>query len=124
MPVLTERRGRVLLIRLDRDAKLNAMDHAMTLGLDAAMNQLEDDAELWVGVLTGNGRAFSAGIAKAPSRGGGPTVGPTPEHLLSTTLSAEPRPGRDALSRRCASSSMLWRLVFANDYGVGRTFVR
>ena len=31
MPVLTERRGRVLLIRLDSEAKLNAMDHAMTL---------------------------------------------------------------------------------------------
>jgi enoyl-CoA hydratase len=61
MPVVTERHGRVLAVRLDRDAKLNAMDHAMTLGLDAAMNLLEDDAELWVGVLTGNGRAFSAG---------------------------------------------------------------
>ena len=61
MPVATERQGRVLVVRLDRDAKLNAMDHAMTLGLDAAMNRLEDDAELWVGVLSGNGRAFSAG---------------------------------------------------------------
>jgi enoyl-CoA hydratase/carnithine racemase len=61
MPVLTERRGRVLLIRLDRDTKLNAMDQAMTLGLDAAMNLLEDDTEAWAGVLTGNGRAFSAG---------------------------------------------------------------
>lgn len=61
MPVTTEARGRVLLVRLDRDAKLNAMDHAMTLGLDAAMNRLEDDDALWVGVLTGHGRAFSAG---------------------------------------------------------------
>jgi enoyl-CoA hydratase len=61
MPVVTERHGRVLLVRLDRDAKLNAMDHQMTLGLDAAMNLLDDDAELWAGVLTGNGRAFSAG---------------------------------------------------------------
>ena len=43
MPVTTEVHGRVLLVRLDRDAKLNAMDHAMTLGLDAAMNRLEDD---------------------------------------------------------------------------------
>ena len=57
----TEVRGRVLLLRLDRDAKLNAMDHAMTLGLDAAMNRLEDDDALWVGVLGGHGRAFSAG---------------------------------------------------------------
>jgi enoyl-CoA hydratase/carnithine racemase len=61
MPVTTEVRGRVLLIRLDRDAKLNAMDHEMTLGLDAAMNRLEDDDALWVGVLAGQGRAFSAG---------------------------------------------------------------
>jgi enoyl-CoA hydratase/carnithine racemase len=61
MPVTTEVRGCVLLIRLDREAKLNAMDQAMTLGLDAAMNRLEDDDALWVGVLTGQGRAFSAG---------------------------------------------------------------
>jgi enoyl-CoA hydratase/carnithine racemase len=61
MPVTSERIGRVLLIRLDRDAKRNAMDREMTLGLDAAMNRLEDDTELWAGVLTGNGRAFSAG---------------------------------------------------------------
>ena len=61
MPVLSERHGRVLLVRLDRDAKLNAMDRDMTLGLDAAMNLLDDDPELWAGVLTGNGRAFSAG---------------------------------------------------------------
>lgn len=61
MPVTTEVRGRVLLVTLDRDAKRNAMDHAMTLGLDAAMNRLEDDETLWAGVLTGAGRAFCAG---------------------------------------------------------------
>jgi len=61
MPVSIEVRGHVLLVRLDRDVKLNAMDREMTLGLDAAMNRLEDDEALWVGVLTGNGRAFSAG---------------------------------------------------------------
>ncbi len=61
MAVLTEARGRVLVVRLDRDAKLNAMDREMTLGLDAAMNRLEDEEQWWCGVLTGNGRAFSAG---------------------------------------------------------------
>jgi enoyl-CoA hydratase/carnithine racemase len=61
MGVTTEALGRVLLVRLDRDAKLNAMDRDMTLALDAAMNRLEDDEAMWVGVLTGNGRAFSAG---------------------------------------------------------------
>jgi len=61
MPVTTERRGRVLIARLDRAEKRNAMNGEMTRGLDAAMNRLEDEPELWVGVLTGLGGVFSAG---------------------------------------------------------------
>jgi enoyl-CoA hydratase len=61
MPVTTERRGRVLIARLDRPEKRNAMNGEMTRGLDAAMNRLEDDPELWIGVLTGLGGVFSAG---------------------------------------------------------------
>jgi enoyl-CoA hydratase len=61
MPVVTERRGRVLIAKLDRAEKRNAMDGEMTRGLDAAMNELEDDPALWVGVLTGLGGVFSAG---------------------------------------------------------------
>jgi enoyl-CoA hydratase/carnithine racemase len=51
----------VLVARLDRAEKRNAMDREMTRGLDAAMNELEDDPALWVGVLTGLGGVFSAG---------------------------------------------------------------
>jgi enoyl-CoA hydratase len=61
MPVTTERRGRVLIARLDRPEKRNAMNGEMTRGLDAAMSQLDDDPELWIGVLTGMGGVFSAG---------------------------------------------------------------
>lgn len=61
MPVTTERRGRVLIARLERAEKRNAMNGEMTRGLDAAMNQLEDDPDLWVGILTGSGGVFSAG---------------------------------------------------------------
>ena len=61
MPVTTERRGRVLIARLERAEKRNAMNAEMTRGLDAAMNVLEDDPELWVGVLAGAGGVFSAG---------------------------------------------------------------
>jgi enoyl-CoA hydratase/carnithine racemase len=61
MPVTTERQGRVLIARLERPEKRNAMNGEMTRGLDAAMNALEDDPELWVGVLTGVGGVFSAG---------------------------------------------------------------
>ena len=61
MPVVTERRGRVLITRLERAEKRNAMNGEMTRGLDAALSQLDDDPELWVGVLTGTESVFSAG---------------------------------------------------------------
>jgi enoyl-CoA hydratase/carnithine racemase len=61
MPVTSERRGRVLIVRLDRPEKRNAMNAEMTRGLDAAMNELEDDPELWIGVLAGASDVFSAG---------------------------------------------------------------
>jgi enoyl-CoA hydratase len=61
MPVTTEIREHVLLISLDRPAKRNAMNREMTLGLDEALNRLDDDDSLWTGVLSGLGGAFSAG---------------------------------------------------------------
>jgi len=59
--VTTERRGRVLIARLDRPEKRNAMNGEMTRGLDAAMSLLDDDPDSWIGVLTGMGGVFSAG---------------------------------------------------------------
>jgi len=76
MPVTSERRGRVLIARLDRPEKRNAMNGEMTRGLDAALNELEDDPELWVGILAGAGGVFSAGsdlkdgLHNATERGG------------------------------------------------------
>lgn len=59
--VRTEVRGRVLVIHLEREAKRNAIDAEMAEGIDAALNRLEDDPELWVGVLTGTRTVFCAG---------------------------------------------------------------
>ena len=61
MPVQTRREGRVCVVTLDREAKRNAIDEEMTLAIDAALNEFEDDPELWVGVLTGGPSVFSAG---------------------------------------------------------------
>ena len=60
---LVERRreGRVLVITMRRAAKRNAIDRAMADGLDDALNELDDDDELWAGVLTGTPDVFSAG---------------------------------------------------------------
>jgi len=61
MTVRTEHHGRTLLVRIERPGKRNAIDAATTAGLDAALNQLDDDPDLWVGVLAGTPEAFSAG---------------------------------------------------------------
>jgi enoyl-CoA hydratase/carnithine racemase len=59
--VSTRREGRVLLVAMERVAKRNAIDRAMADALDAALNDLDDDDELWAGVLTGAPDVFSAG---------------------------------------------------------------
>jgi enoyl-CoA hydratase len=68
--VLTEQRGRVLLITLNRPDAMNAINGALSNGLWAAVGRLNDDPSLTAGVLTGAGRGFSAGMdLKAFARG-------------------------------------------------------
>ena len=68
--VLTERRGRVMIITLNRPDAMNAINGALSQGLLAAIRELDADPDLTAGVLTGNGRAFCAGMdLKAFARG-------------------------------------------------------
>ena len=68
--VLTERRGRVLLITLNRPDAMNAINGDLSHGLWNAVNELNDDPGLTAGVLTGAGRGFCAGMdLKAFARG-------------------------------------------------------
>lgn len=60
--VLTEKRGRVLLITLNRPEAMNAINGALSSGLVAAADQLDDDPGLTSGVLTGAGRGFCSGM--------------------------------------------------------------
>lgn len=57
----TRRAGTVLVITLQRSAKRNAINRAMADALDRALNQLDDEPELQVGVLTGGTQVFCAG---------------------------------------------------------------
>jgi enoyl-CoA hydratase len=61
-PVLTERRDGVLLITLNRPDARNAVNAALAEGIAAALDALDADDELGVGVLTGAGKGFSAGM--------------------------------------------------------------
>jgi enoyl-CoA hydratase len=61
-PVLAERRGNVLLITLNRPEVRNAVNAALAAGVAGALDQLDDDESLSVGVLTGAGGFFCAGM--------------------------------------------------------------
>src|ERR1700679_4243628 len=61
-PVLTERRGNVLLITLNRPAVRNAVNAALAAGVAGALDELDADDGLAVGVLTGAGGFFCAGM--------------------------------------------------------------
>lgn len=69
MTVSRQREGRILVITIEREDKRNAINAAVTAGLDAALNELEDSPELWCGVLTGGRRFFSAGADLAAGPG-------------------------------------------------------
>ncbi len=71
--VLTEKRGRVLLITLNRPEARNAVNSDVGRGLMAACEQLDEDAGLTAGVLTGAGKGFCSGMdLKAFLEGGMP----------------------------------------------------
>lgn len=62
-PLLSERRGNLLLLRLDRPEARNALSPALMAALVAAVDEAEADPEVGAVVLTGTGdRAFSAGM--------------------------------------------------------------
>lgn len=75
--ILTETRGRVLLITLNRPEARNAVNSALGEALVAAVGALDSDNGLTAGVLTGAGGGFSAGMdlkafaAEGPPKGFG-----------------------------------------------------
>ena len=60
--VLTDRRDRVLLITINRPDQRNAVNAAVAQGISDALDELDGDADLSLGVLTGAGKGFSAGM--------------------------------------------------------------
>jgi enoyl-CoA hydratase len=61
-PVLAERRDGVLLITLNRPQARNAVNLALAEGMAAALDDLDADDDVTVGVITGAGAGFCAGM--------------------------------------------------------------
>jgi enoyl-CoA hydratase len=73
--VLTERRGHVQVITINRPEVRNALDGAAARALAAAADELDADDDLRVGVLTGAGGAFCTGMdLKGFLRGDKPSI--------------------------------------------------
>jgi enoyl-CoA hydratase len=60
--VLVEFADRVALITINRPAARNAVNRAVSLGIAAALDQLDARDDLTVGIITGAGGTFSAGM--------------------------------------------------------------
>jgi enoyl-CoA hydratase len=73
--LLTERRDATLLITIDRPTVKNALDLDVSEGIAEALDALDADPELAVGVLTGAGGNFSSGMdLKAFAAGKKPVI--------------------------------------------------
>jgi enoyl-CoA hydratase len=73
--VLVERRGAVQVITINRPEARNALNAAVARGVADAVDQLDSDDSLRVGVLTGAGGSFSSGMdLKAFVRGETPDI--------------------------------------------------
>ncbi len=87
--MLIERRESVLLVTIDRPRVKNALDLAVAEGIAAALDSLDADPDLKVGVLTGARGNFSSGMdLKAFAAGQKPVV---PGRGLAGFAEAPPR---------------------------------
>lgn len=59
--VETERHGQILVVRMNRPERLNALNHEMRVELARIWTEFRHDPELEVAILTGTGRSFCAG---------------------------------------------------------------
>lgn len=59
--VLTEQAKHALIITLNRPEARNAINGEVAAGIEAALDRLESDSDLWCGVLASSGTAFCAG---------------------------------------------------------------
>ncbi|MDT5053870.1 MAG: enoyl-CoA hydratase [Mycobacterium sp.] len=91
--ILTVRHGRVLVITINRPESRNAVNLAVSQGLADAVDELDENADLSVAVITGAGGNFCAGmdlkafavgeVVAIPGRGLGFTERPPRKPLIS-----------------------------------------
>ena len=56
-----EKQDHIGVITLNRPDARNAVNGDVASGMEAAIDEIEEDSNLWVSILTANGKAFCAG---------------------------------------------------------------
>lgn len=92
--VLRERRGNVEILTINRPEARNAINGAVSTGIAAALDELAEDPDAWVVILTGSGdKAFSAGMdLKAFAAGEGAAVMGAPGGFGGIARRSFPKP--------------------------------
>ena len=90
--VLTEIQDRVIIIRLNRADKKNALTGEMYTAISDALEQLESDSNLRVGLITGTEECFTAGNDLVDFMQGGGVTGDSPVGRFLATLPALTKP--------------------------------
>lgn len=76
MTVEYEKHGHLAILTINRPEARNAVNAAVAQGMEAAIDNMENDPEVWVGILTAVGKAFSAGAdLKEIAAGNGAALG-------------------------------------------------
>ena len=91
--VLVEKKGAVALVTLNRPDALNALSHALRKAICRAFVELKDDPDVRAVVLTGAGRAFTAGVDLKEAGEKGFALGVEDKEIdLAEALAAYPWP--------------------------------
>jgi enoyl-CoA hydratase len=53
--------GRIAIITINRPEARNAINRPVARGIEAAIDRIEDDPDVWIGILAGEGQVFCAG---------------------------------------------------------------
>jgi enoyl-CoA hydratase/carnithine racemase len=124
--VVTERRDHVLLVKLSRADKRNAVDRAMYNQLAVAYGELERDPELRAGVLCAEGDHFTGGLELTDWVGVIETEGlvPTEGGLDPLGITTDPvsKPMVIAVQGRCLTIGI--ELMLASDIRVAASDTR
>jgi len=103
--------GHIFVITIDRPEARNAFNGAMARQLEALIDRYEEDADLWVAVIRGNGPTFSAGqdlkaartgdMGAAKKRGGFGIMGMPPMKPIIAAIDGQALAGGMELTLSC-----------------------